>query len=422
MDDAQWVRAFLGTSQFVRHNLDLDQLTVVEVGDGNLNEVYLCRDAGGRGLCLKRSLPYVRLVGDSWPLTEERIAVEARWYQVVSELAPELAAGFQGYDPEAHVLALEDLSAWRVWRSELCDGVVRVAPAAAMGVLVAETAWSTSWFAVGGPEHRRRAAAFVNPELCQITEDLVFTEPWLEHHPHNSVPPGLLPVVAGLRSDPAVRARVAALHEAFVTRTDVLIHGDLHTGSVMVAPARGPGSAKAIDGEFSCYGPVGLDLGMLAANQLFAEVRAVVLGAPTSTQAELHRLRMATWSAFEKTIRAHWSDRLDQTLEESMLQSWLQRCAWESVGYAGCEAVRRVVGLAKVPDLTTLDDDAHHQACQLTLTVARRWMQGSPKGRSGTTEPGDVWRFGNLIVADVLDDWRQRSTPLPSSAAASAPG
>jgi len=406
MDDAQWVGAFLRTSQHICHDLDLDHLAVVEVGDGNLNEVYLCRDAAGRGLCLKRSLPYVRLVGTSWPLTEERIAAEVRWYEAVSDVAPELTAGFQGYDPQAHVLALEDLSAWRVWRSELCEGVVRVAPAAAMGVLVAETAWATSWFAVGGPEHRRRAAAFVNPDLCQITEDLVFTEPLLEHHCHNSVPAELAPVVAELRTDPAVRAQMGALHEAFVSRTDALIHGDLHTGSVMVAPAGDPPSVKAIDGEFSCYGPVGLDLGMLAANQLFAQVRAAVLDAPAQTQAVLHQFRMATWSAFEETMRAHWPDRLDRGLGQSMLESWLWRCAWESVGYAGCEAVRRVVGLAKVADLTTLATGSYLEACQLTLAVARRWLQGVPPGALSGTEPADAWRFGDRVVADALEGTR----------------
>jgi 5-methylthioribose kinase len=39
---------------------------VSEVGDGNLNLVFIVE--GPRGdLCAKQALPYVRLVGESWP-------------------------------------------------------------------------------------------------------------------------------------------------------------------------------------------------------------------------------------------------------------------------------------------------------------------------------------------------------------------
>ena len=40
---------------------------VREVGDGNLNLVFIVEGPLGRGI-VKQALPYVRLVGDSWPL------------------------------------------------------------------------------------------------------------------------------------------------------------------------------------------------------------------------------------------------------------------------------------------------------------------------------------------------------------------
>ena len=45
--------------------------TVREVGDGNLNLVFIVEGAKG-GVVVKQALPYVRLVGESWPLPLKR--------------------------------------------------------------------------------------------------------------------------------------------------------------------------------------------------------------------------------------------------------------------------------------------------------------------------------------------------------------
>ncbi len=44
---------------------------VREVGDGNINFVWILQGAQG-ALVLKQSLPFVRCVGESWPLTQVR--------------------------------------------------------------------------------------------------------------------------------------------------------------------------------------------------------------------------------------------------------------------------------------------------------------------------------------------------------------
>ena len=48
---------------------------IEEVGDGNLNLVFLIRGPAG-SLCAKQALPYVRLVGESWPLPLSRAHFE----------------------------------------------------------------------------------------------------------------------------------------------------------------------------------------------------------------------------------------------------------------------------------------------------------------------------------------------------------
>ena len=65
----------------------------------------------------------------------------------------------------------------------------------------------------------------------------------------------------------------------FMTQAEALLHGDLHTGSVMVKAAAvgAERSTKVIDSEFAFYGPIGFDIGALWGNYLIAAARAFAL-------------------------------------------------------------------------------------------------------------------------------------------------
>ena len=54
-----------------------------------------------------------------------------------------------------------------------------------------------------------------------------------------------------------MKLEVAKLKEGFLTHAQALIHGDLHTGSIMVTEE----DTKVIDPEFAFYGPIGFDIG-----------------------------------------------------------------------------------------------------------------------------------------------------------------
>jgi 5-methylthioribose kinase len=54
----------------------------------------------------------------------------------------------------------------------------------------------------------------------------------------------------------------------FCERTQALLHGDLHTGSIMVTHD----STKCIDPEFGFYGPMGFDVGAFLGNLILAYI------------------------------------------------------------------------------------------------------------------------------------------------------
>ena len=71
--------------------------------------------------------------------------------------------------------------------------------------------------------------------LERITEDLIFTEPYMVHEHNHWTSPQLDKTAASLRDDWELKGAVIELKRIFCECSQALIHGDLHTGSVMVS-------------------------------------------------------------------------------------------------------------------------------------------------------------------------------------------
>ncbi|MDT7589927.1 MAG: 5-methylthioribose kinase [Pseudonocardiales bacterium] len=363
------VPGYIAGRAALRGLVDPETLIVSEVGDGNLNLVFRCADGAGRRLVLKQALPYVRLVGPDWPMTEERATREAGAIQAHSAVSGDVCRLID-FDAVRHVLALEDLSDHEVFRNRLNDGGPHAEIAERLAEYVADVAFGTSFLTVGEEEFRRRAAAAANPELCAITEDLILTEPYLGAA-RNSVRPSLEPVLAALQADASWLAAAMAMKRRFLTTQEALLHGDLHTGSVFVRGTGAELSVKAFDSEFACYGPVGFDLGLLWSNMLFAGVRAAALGEPDRARSLFGTVE-SSWQRFVARSWHRWAQRWEPAkYPDPYLVGWLPEILRDSFGFAGCEAARRTIGLAKVSDLETLDDDAYEVAGAAMLRLSR---------------------------------------------------
>lgn len=374
--------AYLRSRPALAEHIDADDLrSVREIGDGNLNLVFVLADGAGRGLVLKQALPYVRLVGPSWPLGPDRARHEAESLRLHGKLAPGLVAHLHDYDPDRYVLAIEDLSDHRVWRTALNDGLRHDGAAEAMGRYVAAVAFGTSVLGMDAAERARTLASSVNPELCLITEDLVFTEPYVDAG-RNSVLPANEPDAAELVADRTMVEAMGRAKWTFMTRAEALLHGDLHTGSVMVRAADGDegavDSAKAFDSEFAFYGPVAFDLGALWGNYVLAAARATALGDDDRAAWALE-LCVRTWDAFEAEFRLRWTDgRVDprmfgDDLREHLLSTWRAE-AWL---FGAAKMTRRIVGLAKAGDIETLPPELREGAARGVLRTARQWVRES---------------------------------------------
>jgi 5-methylthioribose kinase len=221
--------------------------------------------------------------------------------------------------------------------------------------------------------------------LTGITEDLFFTDVFRECS-RNRKTPGLDADAAMVRRDRELKIAALELKTRFSTVRQTLLHGDLHTGSVMVCDA----DTKIIDAEFATYGPIGFDLGSLLGNlwlAYFAQAahRDTVEDC-TSYRAWILQVVAEVWSVFTAEFSLLWRTERhgilggrdlfelqdDSRGAEIVLQSTLEAIWQDTLGYAGIEMHRRILGFAHVADFEAIADDAVRAACARKALAAGR--------------------------------------------------
>lgn len=378
------ISQYLDSRPELRGKIDPSAISEVkEVGDGNLNLVFIVSDSHGKSVVLKQALPYVRLVGPDWPMTPERAGKEANALHVHSGLAPDLVPEMFFYDPDRFIIGMENLSDYRVWRGALMEGLRHDGVASQMGEYVARVGFGTSVLALEAEEHKQRVAQAINPELCKITEDLVFTEPH-DDIGRNSVLPENQKDADEHANDPTMKAAMGEAKWLFMNHAEALVHGDLHTGSVMVRHTGDgtQGASKAFDSEFAFYGPLAFDLGALLANYTLSAARWTALGDDELAQWNLSLVEQ-TWESFESAFRSLYPQRIDARVwGDELLEGLLSRWQSEMWLFAAAKMSRRIVGLAKVADIETLDPALREGAARGILRLARTLVSERHKDSS----------------------------------------
>ncbi|KHS87532.1 methylthioribose kinase [Pectobacterium brasiliense] len=374
-DDAvEYARQYGGVSQ------PQTLVAAEEIGDGNLNLVFKIKDETGVSrVIVKQALPYVRCVGESWPLTLDRARIEAETLLTHARFCPQHTVTVLHHDPELAVMVQEDLSDHRIWRSELVKGADYPQAAAQLGEYLAQTLFHTSDFHQHPHEKKAAVSQFTNPELCQITEDLFFTDPYIDHE-RNQFDAALTPDVLALRDDRALKLAVAGLKHGFLSKAEALLHGDIHSGSIFVAEGR----LKAIDAEFGFYGPIGFDVGTAIGNLLLNYCGLPGLLAPREAAAgrerRLEDIR-TLWQTFSTRFLAlSDNESRDPALAESGYAALFLQQVWrDAVGYCGTELIRRTIGLAHVADLDSIQEAEARLACQRhAISLGRTLVLAAP--------------------------------------------
>jgi 5-methylthioribose kinase len=344
--------------------------SITEVGDGNLNLVFIVK--GGRGgVAVKQALPYVRLVGESWPLPLSRAHYEFLALSRQAELAPGLVPAVLYHNETLALTVMELLEPHIIMRRGLVAGTRYPRFVDDITTFMADSLFFTSDLALSAAEKKQGIAAFAgNHALCKITEDLIFTDPYRVAEQNRWTAPYLDGLAAELRDDMDLHIAISRLKLKFLASPEALLHGDLHTGSIMVTESQ----TRVIDPEFAFYGPMGFDVGAVLANLLMAYFASAGHERAPGERAGFEGWVLETieqvWNEFARKFLELWrtgaaGDAYPVSLFtgekgaarlEAERQAYMQRLFTDAVGFAAAKTIRRIFGLAHNIDFELIED------------------------------------------------------------------
>jgi len=258
-------------SDYVQEKLsyfDADaRLECKEIGDGNLNYVFRVKDpASGKSIIVKQAGEALRISAEMHVSTD-RGRIEAKILGIQDSYAPGLVPKVYLYDATMCAMVMEDMIGHTMMRTGLLKHETYPKFADHVTTFMVHSLLRTTDVVMGHKEKKELVKSFINPDLCEISEDLVYSEPFIDYNHRNNVfPPNADFVKKELYEDQALHLEAAKLKFEFMNNAQSLIHGDLHTGSVFINKEH----TYIFDPEFAFFGPMGYDIGNVIANMFFA--------------------------------------------------------------------------------------------------------------------------------------------------------
>ncbi len=373
-------------------------LSAKEVGDGNLNLVFVVQNVADpqQSAVVKQALPYLRVAGDSWPLTRGRMRFETQALLLYNELTPGLVPKVYDHDEEMSLVVMENLGHHQIMRKPLVARQRFPLFVDHISTFLARSLFLTSDLYLTGVEKKEMQAKFINPHLCKIQEDFVFTNPYMES-PENRWNPLLDAEVQAVRSNGRLKVVIAEVKESYMAHAQALIHSDLHTGSIMINESE----TRVIDPEFAFYGPMGYDIGALLAN-LVVNCLSHFVHTPDPVERQDYQTYLldtvrGIWNEFARKFEALWVETIrgelvpakywefpgGQEAFAEFRQRYLQNLFHDTVGHAGCKILRRMMGIVSVWDITSITDPQQRAIPErLAIRIGSRWLLERSQVRS----------------------------------------
>jgi len=283
-----------------------------------------------------------------------------------------------------------------------------------LGQFCARTLFRGSDLSMDAAKRKADVALFVDSvELCDITETLVFSDPYFDAE-RNHHTAQLDNLVASLRADVDLKVEAQHLKSKFCNNAETMLHGDFHTGSVMVTATE----TKIIDPEFALYGPMGFDIGMLLGNfwmAYFAQPgHAETVGGRADYQNWILQVVADIWAEFTTEFSRLWrhertgilyekslfEDQGHSLASEQALAHRLQDIWQDTLGFAGVEMIRRTLSLAHIAENDTIEDEELRADCEARGLKLGRQLVVNRRRMNSITTVNDTAR---IIAAEAKE-------------------
>jgi len=366
------LQAYILEIESIKNYLDDGEIKIEEIGDGNLNFVYIVTNLSNqKSVIVKQAVPYLRIAGEGFPLSRERMSYEIRALQFYGDLVPKLVPKIYYADEEMSLVIMENLSNHIIMRKGLINKIIYPNFSEDISNFLAKTLFYSSSLYLNSAKKRQLINKFnANTELCKLTEDFVFTLAFMEDET-NDINPELLNEAKALFSDNSFKKNLLELKYIFMTQSDALLHGDLHTGSIML----NQDETYIIDPEFAFIGPFGFDIGALIANMINAYISHFYRSEDSEYQEWILKAIEEIWNGFEEKFLTLWEQQPNSALlKEGFIAqkelnefkaNFIKNILQQSIGFAGAKISRRVFGIAGVEDIRGITDIEKRKRAEL---------------------------------------------------------
>lgn len=362
------------------------EITCKEIGDGNLNYVFRLIDGkSGKSIIIKQAGPVAR-ISDEFKLSPDRNRIESEILMLQDKLAPGFVPKFYHYDPIMNCCVMEDLSNHEIMRTALLKHKKFPLFADHISTFMVNTLLLTSDVVTRHKEKKELVKSFINPELCEITEDLVYTEPFYDCPRNEVFGPSLQFVKENIWEDKKLALETAKLKFEFMNHAQSLLHGDLHTGSIFIKKD----STKVIDPEFAFYGPAGYDVGNVIANLIFAYVNAKFMIEDEEAKEDqmdyLENTIIDIIDLFKDKFLKAWDEKAVERVAkyDGFKEYYLDTILRDTAAVTGLELCRRIIGLAHVKDITVIEDQENRASAEkICLSAGKAFIMEREKIKTG---------------------------------------
>ncbi len=351
-----------------------------EDGDGFINFIYRVWDDNGKSVIVKQAKTYYKAFGEGvGPFVVDRNALEANIMRIRGMITPENIPEVYFVDLENHIYVCEDCSDLKILRFELMKGKTFPRFPKWFGAFVARSNFYTSEIFLEPQTHKELAAKFMNPHMRKIFETGLFLKD--EHaiegfDPHQNPEADQVRVAMGDApwKSRAFRVEMLKLRHIHMKKSEVLVHGDLHTSNILI----GDEAMKVIDMEYTFMGASSSDSGYFMGSILYEYIRWFYMPQyPEEACAAFRESILGYMRDFIKTYYAVytqcWEEDARETYRDySEYRDYvLDQFFHEMVGFTGCQIISRVGGVVPLPDFDTIaDQDDRYEACRISLMVA----------------------------------------------------
>ncbi|EHR35060.1 5-methylthioribose kinase [Helcococcus kunzii ATCC 51366] len=339
---------------YIFENLDIfenrENVEIKEVGDGNVNYIFRVKD-DKKSVIVKFSDDYIR-GSTTRKLSSARSKIETEILNYQWKLSNGLVPEIYDYSEENSFIIMEDLSDYKVLRESIKLKEIYKGFGKEVAKFLYNTLFKTTDLVMNIKEKKETVARFVNYDMCEISERLVFTEPYMNNQGLNSFTGSNRDFIEqNVVNNKKLILEVAKLKLQFMTNSESMIHGDLHSGSIFI----NSNGIKVFDPEFAFYGPMGYDIGNILAsliisyNVSFFENNYI----ENDFTEWLKQSILEIVSEFKKIYKENSLNDVNTYMfkNEKFLEYYLNKILRDTAGYAGTEIIRRTVGVAKVIDI-----------------------------------------------------------------------